>query len=93
MPASNKTTRTVQFRVKDVRFYHNGMIVSNNSPLPLLLQANGVVLCIDNQKNGTRGETIFHHAMHMSSSSIGAKSFISSSVWGRRIGTYFNGRV
>ena len=63
MPASNKTTRTVQFRVKDVRFYHNGVIISNNSPLPVLLQANGVALCIDNQKNGTRGETIFHHAM------------------------------
>ena len=63
MPASNKTTRTIQFRVKDVRFYHNGVIISNNSPLPVLLQANGVALCIDNQKNGTRGETIFHHAM------------------------------
>jgi hypothetical protein len=63
MPASNRRTRTVQFRVQDVRFYKNGLILSNSSPLHVLSQADGVALCIDNQKNGTRGETIFQHAL------------------------------
>ena len=63
MPAANRRTRTVQFRVQDVKFYKNGFIVPNNSPLHVLVQADGVALCIDNQKNGTRGETIFQHAL------------------------------
>ena len=63
MPASNRRTRTVQFRVQDVKFYKNGLILPNNSPLQVLYQADGVALCIDNQKNGTRGETIHQHAL------------------------------
>lgn len=63
MPAANRRTRTVQFRVQDVKFYKNGFIVPNNSPLHVLVQSDGVALCIDNQKNGTRGETIFQHAL------------------------------
>ena len=63
MPASNRRTRTVQFRVLDVRFYKNGIIIPNTAPLCLLVQADGVSLCISNQKNGTRGETIHQHAL------------------------------
>ena len=63
MPAANRKTRTVQFRVKDVRFYVNGIIIPNTAPLQTLMQANGVALCIDNQKNGTRGETVHQHAL------------------------------
>ena len=63
MPAANKRTRTVQFRVKDIRFYRQGHILPNTAPLHVLLQADGVALRIDNQKNGTRGETIHQHAL------------------------------
>ena len=63
MPARNRRTRTVQFRVKDVKFYRHGLIVPNTSSLQALMAADGVALCIDNQKNGTRGETIFQHSL------------------------------
>ena len=63
MPAVNRRTRTVQFRVKDVKFYKNGLLIPNTSPLSLLAQSDGVALCISNQKNGTRGETIYQHAL------------------------------
>jgi hypothetical protein len=63
MPRTSRRTRTVQFRVSDVRFYRNGLLLPNSSPLHVLLQADGVSLCIDNQKNGTRGETNHHHAL------------------------------
>ena len=63
MLAANRRTRTIQFWVQDVKFYKNGLILPNTSPLHLLVQADGVALCIDNQKNGTQGETIFQHAL------------------------------
>ena len=63
MPARSRRTRTVQFRVQDVKFYRNGLIVPNTSSLQALMAADGVALCIDNQKNGTRGETIFQHSL------------------------------
>ena len=61
MPA--RRTRTVQFRVCDVTFYRQGLIVPNSAPIATLMQADGLALRIDNQKNGTRGETIHHHAI------------------------------
>ena len=61
MPAANRKTRTVQFRVKDVTFYKNNVILPLTSPLATLLSADGVSLNISNQKNGTRGETIHQH--------------------------------
>ena len=63
MPARNRVTRTVQFRVRDDKFYRAGVIIPNTAPLSVLLQADGVAMTIDNQKNGTRGETIHQHAL------------------------------
>ena len=63
MPVRTRRTRTVQFRVSDITFYSNGLVISNRSPLSVLLQADGVAMCISNQKNGTRGETIHQHAL------------------------------
>jgi len=63
MPAANRRTRTVQFRVQDVKFYRNGRIIPNTSSLQDLMAADGVALCIDNQKNGTRGETVYQHSL------------------------------
>ena len=63
MPSSSRKTRTVQFRVVDVTFYRKGFVIPLTQPLDSLMAADGVALCISNQKNGTRGETIYHHAL------------------------------
>jgi hypothetical protein len=60
MPKANVRTRTVQFRVKDVTFRQNGLVLPHTSSLQQLLHAESVTLFIDNQKNGQRGATIHH---------------------------------
>lgn len=64
LPAASRQTRTVQFRCQDVRFWKNGRLLPHTSPLLLLCSADQVVLTIDNQKNGQRGEAINHHKVH-----------------------------
>jgi hypothetical protein len=64
LPAAHPQTRTVQFRCEDVRFWKNGRLLPHTSPLLLLCSADQVVLTIDNQKNGHRGEAINHHKVH-----------------------------
>ncbi len=60
---TRQTTRTQQFRLQDVAFFHQ------HEPLSFTtLQANPqlpdrVRLRIDNQKNGRRGQIIAHHAI------------------------------
>lgn len=64
LPAGRKKkTRTVQFRVGDVILWKNGRQLPPTSPLHILLQADGASLCIENQKNGTKGEVIYHSAI------------------------------
>ena len=63
MPSSSRKTRTVQFRVVDVTSYRKGYVIPLTQPLVSLMAADGVALCINNQKNGTRGETIYHHSL------------------------------
>jgi hypothetical protein len=62
MPRRNVRTRTVQFRVQDVTFRHNGLVIPNTAPCALLEAAESVTLYVDNQKNGHRGGTIHHTA-------------------------------
>ena len=62
MPTKKTRTWTVQFRLKDVRFHHRGVLLPHTTPLALLLQADAATLYMDNQKNGQRGATIHHHA-------------------------------
>jgi len=62
-PQASKTTRTQQFRLCDIVFYHQSQPLSmttffNNPTLPDLVR-----LRIDNQKNGRRGQIIAHHAI------------------------------
>ncbi|MGH7974259.1 MAG: hypothetical protein ACREBR_01940 [bacterium] len=58
------STRTVQFRYKDVTFWKDGGIVENSSTLKILTMADAATLTIDNQKNGKRGQNIHHEAIH-----------------------------
>ena len=64
MPTGNRRTRTVQFRCQDVRLWRFGQLLDHTAPLEHLLQADGVTLHIDNQKNGQRGQTVHHSAVN-----------------------------
>ena len=44
-------------------FYHGGLIIPKLAPLQPLLQADGVALYNNNQKNGTCGETTYQQAL------------------------------
>lgn len=60
MPHQNVRTRTVQFRVQDVTFRRDGLVIPNTAPVQVLAQAELVTLFLVNQKNGKRGATIHH---------------------------------
>jgi hypothetical protein len=69
MPRANVRTRTVQFRVKDVRLwgktaagivYLMDLWTASNAEL---LSATAATLTIDNQKNGNRSDTLHHDAI------------------------------
>jgi hypothetical protein len=62
MPRRNVRTRTEQFRVQDVTFRRNGVVLPNTALLADLALAESVTLYLDNQKNGQRGATIHHTA-------------------------------
>jgi hypothetical protein len=62
MPKANTRTRTVQFRVQDVTFRQDGIVLPTTTPLPQLLLTDSVTLFMDNQKNGQRGAAIHHTA-------------------------------
>jgi hypothetical protein len=54
------TTCTVQFRVKDVHLWRQGIVLNNQAPRVELLTAGAVTLYLENQKNGNKGATIHH---------------------------------
>jgi hypothetical protein len=60
MPGAGASTRTVQFRVQDVRLWRQGVLLSNFGTEVELLQADAVTLYLENQKNGQKGATIHH---------------------------------
>jgi hypothetical protein len=63
MPAASRSTRTVQFRTRDVTFRDAvGNIIPHTASLLQLSQSASVTLWLDNQKNGQRGATIHHTA-------------------------------
>jgi integrase len=55
-----RLTRTVQFRVQDVRFWKKATLLPKTATLAELINADSATLWIDNQKNGQRGDTIHH---------------------------------
>jgi hypothetical protein len=64
MPTWNRWTRTVQFLCQDVCLWRFGQLLDHTAPLEHLLQADGVTLHIDNQKNEQRGQTVHHSAVN-----------------------------
>jgi hypothetical protein len=63
-PRKNTTTRTVQFRRKDIRLWRHGCLLSHELPLQMLLLADSATMYIENQKNGNKGDTLHHTAVH-----------------------------
>jgi hypothetical protein len=63
MPSAGTTTRTVQFRIQDVRLWRRGGLLNNFAPAADLLTADAVTLYLENQKNGQKGATIHHTAV------------------------------
>ncbi len=63
MLVQNRKTQTVQLRASNVHFYQHGMLIPNMATRENLMQADGVELCMDDQKNGTRGECVHIHVL------------------------------
>ena len=64
LPSENRTTRTVQFRLCDFRFWQGQTLLPLNSATAILEAASSVTLTMDNQKNGSRGDILHQEAVH-----------------------------
>ena len=62
LPAAPVTTRTVPLRVSDTRFWQGQTLLPPTSAPAILAAATSVMLMLDNQKNGQRGDTIHQEA-------------------------------
>ena len=58
-----RATRTVQFQIKNIGFFHHHTVVSRSAPLETLLQCTSATLRITNQKNGRMGQTMHHETI------------------------------
>jgi integrase len=57
---SSEPRQTVPLRKQDVRLWRGRFIIPNDSPLPVLLTADAVTLCLENQKNGHKNAVLHH---------------------------------
>jgi hypothetical protein len=57
---SKEKRRTIPQRKKDIRLWRSGTILPNDAPLEVLLTADAVTICLENQKNGNKN-AILHH--------------------------------
>ena len=64
LPPEHRTTRTVQFRICDIRFWQGQTLLPPNSDAAILAAASSVTLIMDNQKNGQRGDIIHQEAVN-----------------------------
>ena len=64
LPPEHRTTRTVQFRLCDIRFWQGQTLLPLTSDAAVLAAASSVTLIMDNQKNGQRGDIIHQEAVN-----------------------------
>jgi hypothetical protein len=57
---STEPRQTIPLRKKDIRLWRGGFIIPNDSPLAVLLTADAVTLCLENQKNGDKNAVLHH---------------------------------
>lgn len=63
-PSENqgRTKRTIPLRKCDVRLFRDGVPLDRDADLHTLMQATGVTICLENQKNGVKNQTLYHDA-------------------------------
>ena len=54
--------RTIALRKQDVVLLRNGVPLNKEAPLQVLLTATGCTICLENQKNGVKNQTLYHDA-------------------------------
>jgi len=59
---SRQPRQTVPLRKADIRLWRRGRVLDHRLPLPELLAADAVTLCLENQKNGFKDATLHHTA-------------------------------
>jgi len=57
---SSGPRRTVPLRRQDIKLWRNSVILSHSEPLAVLLTADAVTICLENQKNGHKNATLHH---------------------------------
>jgi hypothetical protein len=58
--ASPEKRRTIPLRKRDIRLWRAGIILPNEAPLDVLLTADAVTICLENQKNGHKNAVLHH---------------------------------
>ena len=58
-----RATRTVQFQIKNMGFFHHNTVINRSAPLDTLLRCTSATLRITNQKNGRMGQTMHHETI------------------------------
>jgi hypothetical protein len=66
-PPGHHTTRTVQFRICNFRFWQGQTLLPPNSDTAIVAAASLVTLIMDNQKNGQQGDVIHQEAVNADS--------------------------
>ncbi len=63
-PQTNKKRkkRTIPLRKCDVMLLREGVPLDKEAPLDVLLTATGCTICLENQKNGVKDQTLYHDA-------------------------------
>jgi hypothetical protein len=64
LPPEHRTTRTVQFRICDIRFWQGQTLRPPTSDAAILAAASSVTLIMDSQKNGQCGDVIHQEAVN-----------------------------
>jgi hypothetical protein len=59
---SSQVRRTIPLTETDVKLWHGHVEISHDSPLDELLAADGVTICLQNQKNGHKHASLHHYS-------------------------------
>ena len=52
--------RTIPLRKCDINLLRDGVPLDRDAPLEVLLSATGCTICLENQKNGVKNQTLYH---------------------------------